>query len=500
MNINNFEQTINSGILARGKKYFEEGAVISIEQKARKWAASIKGSKIYHICLNGQDEFETWECDCPFIGPACKHVAAAMYALQGISKMGTGRLQLSVDDFEEAIDEEILRRGKNYYKDGAVSDLQKKADKWTSKVKGSQVYKIILDGNDPFKSWSCDCPFQKGPVCKHVTATLFAIKEKQLTTPAPTEAEPATEREELDVDLKLIFENTEPDKLIRFLKKEVHTNEVLKDHLLKEFKSAYQLEEDNPFEMMIDAIILSFDPERGEIDAPKTKALAQKIKQTLKKSETYIANGNFLDSFQILDAVLKHLPSVFSRCDFDSLYNCIEISFDQLDTLLQSIKAFDLRERIVNSMYDCFLDEQMNEMGFEQFPLKLILNHYQDIYSVRILEKLISPKIQQLNKQLKAGKNVDHRFLTTYIQQLADVYDKEGMYERRQQFLNKYIHLIDVRKLVLYELMEDKNLEKAKTVILDGINIAEQNNNMLQMREWKNFYTQVEAAEKVLGR
>lgn len=81
-------------------------------------------------------------------------------------------------NFEEEIHALVLERGKKYFDRGAVRDLELQEDGWTAHVQGREMYRVILNGRSTLEDWLCDCPDAHGPVCKHVAATLYAVREQ----------------------------------------------------------------------------------------------------------------------------------------------------------------------------------------------------------------------------------------------------------------------------------------------------------------------------------
>lgn len=84
---------------------------------------------------------------------------------------------LHIDRFEEDIHALITERGREYFEGGLVTNLQQTADGWMARMKVSENYEVLLKGHDEISHWECTCPFDHGPVCKHVAATLFAVRE-----------------------------------------------------------------------------------------------------------------------------------------------------------------------------------------------------------------------------------------------------------------------------------------------------------------------------------
>lgn len=72
----------------------------------------------------------------------------------------------------------ILDRGKGYYLEGAVNDLEISDGEITARVEGSEDYTVEIQLSDgiPVEMWCC-CPYADGGEnCKHMAAVLFAAE------------------------------------------------------------------------------------------------------------------------------------------------------------------------------------------------------------------------------------------------------------------------------------------------------------------------------------
>ncbi|SEJ09308.1 hypothetical protein SAMN04487995_3180 [Dyadobacter koreensis] len=85
MNLKNFHQELPRIILQRGKNYYYEGAVISLEEEETGlWTASVEGSEIYlvEVMLGEGGEIDSFLCDCPHDADVFKHIVAVFYELK----------------------------------------------------------------------------------------------------------------------------------------------------------------------------------------------------------------------------------------------------------------------------------------------------------------------------------------------------------------------------------------------------------------------------------
>ena len=86
---------------------------------------------------------------------------------------------LSLLNFETQINAVILQRGRLYFQNGNVENIEEAEDNaWRAEVTGSDLYsvEVILKGNKEITGYSCDCPYDEG-ICKHTVAVHFALVE-----------------------------------------------------------------------------------------------------------------------------------------------------------------------------------------------------------------------------------------------------------------------------------------------------------------------------------
>lgn len=85
MTLQDFESQIDSVILKRGIKYFNNDCVEFLEEtKKGFWTANVSGTDEYsiEIQLGSNDSIKKCYCDCPYdYGDICKHIVAVLYAI-----------------------------------------------------------------------------------------------------------------------------------------------------------------------------------------------------------------------------------------------------------------------------------------------------------------------------------------------------------------------------------------------------------------------------------
>jgi len=82
MHLHEFESQFDTVILQRGKTYYQNGHISSLEQTDTGWTAIVEGNNDYVVTLHlaGNGKIITSHCNCP-MKANCKHLVAVFYAL-----------------------------------------------------------------------------------------------------------------------------------------------------------------------------------------------------------------------------------------------------------------------------------------------------------------------------------------------------------------------------------------------------------------------------------
>ena len=149
---------------------------------------------------------------------------------------------ITLDNFENFVPYKIWMRGEEYYETDAVSELEEiSPGEWTATVEGTDDYnvEISMDGNE-IESWYCDCPYD-GEICKHVVATLLAIRDNRkkagnsIFSKMKIKAEETPVLEEIKevgkqpcpslVDIQRLLSFIDPQELSKFICEYASTNQ-----------------------------------------------------------------------------------------------------------------------------------------------------------------------------------------------------------------------------------------------------------------------------------
>ena len=135
-------------------------------------------------------------------------------------------MSIHIDKFEEEIHFLIAERGKEYFDAHQVLMLQQTTEGWTAVIEGSETYQVLLEGHDVISQWHCTCPFEHGPVCKHIAAVLYAVRDEIHINRANASGE-----------IDQWIDGASPEVLRRILKIEVRKHEGVRADVYHEMKN-----------------------------------------------------------------------------------------------------------------------------------------------------------------------------------------------------------------------------------------------------------------------
>jgi len=105
-------------------------------------------------------------------------------------------MELSLNEFEQQVDKTILERGRDYYEHDHVVRVKRLSEgEFELAVMGTERYTVYLRfWGDAVTDYGCSCPYTWRPVCKHIVASLFYLRENGIYTAPPLTKEVEYER------------------------------------------------------------------------------------------------------------------------------------------------------------------------------------------------------------------------------------------------------------------------------------------------------------------
>ena len=395
---------------------------------------------------------------------------------------------LTLQNFDNQISGSILDRGKQYYKAGAILEIEETNDGlWHAEVEGSEFYsvEIQIHKNNTIGECSCDCPYDDG-ICKHVLAVLYAIREEK-TIPIVVAKAKASKK----LSFEGLLAKISLKEYKEFAKKYASQN--------KDFKTALELafaDKDDTIDFgkkYTEALkrIIHKHSDNGFVSYRGSFALSNDISNLLANAEDLLQKGNFRDAFVIVTAVLKEMMDVITYCD-DSNGN---IGGKVLGTivLLGNIAAsapVSLKEEVFS-----FLLTELNntvyykygDFGYEMF--EILERLATDLSKSEEFLNYIDTQVLQLT-----GKYDDYRknFFNT---RKIEFFKATGNHAEVEKLIQQNIEIVEVRQGEVNKFIDKKDFVKAKTLIKDGIAIAKEKGHPGTVTQWEKELLRIAVLE-----
>ncbi|QLH83753.1 SWIM zinc finger family protein [Halosimplex pelagicum] len=126
--------------------------------------------------------------------------------------------------------DQSFERGRDYYRQGRVRELDIDDDEITATVRGSDYYDVAIEIGTGSIRTRCSCPYDYAGDCKHIVAVLLAVDDRN--TEVTSDAEDADEALSDVTDIDALVERTAAADLRTFLLDIIEDNRDVRDRFV----------------------------------------------------------------------------------------------------------------------------------------------------------------------------------------------------------------------------------------------------------------------------
>ena len=208
-----------------------------------------------------------------------------------------GEIQRFLND----VDSKIFCRGLDYYRSGMVECIDWDGSHATAEVSGSEEdpYLVEIDFSDDgeVEDWFCDCPYDWGPVCKHVVAALLALQERD---PGKTPNKPAMNAAKRKAVVEHLVGRAEKEQLAALILEHCQEDKHFQCQVLLELGDSGELE----FAKALVQETIRANTRRGYIDMEGCDTICADLDGILDKARLRIQRGQWESALEISQFVL----------------------------------------------------------------------------------------------------------------------------------------------------------------------------------------------------
>ncbi len=276
-------------------------------------------------------------------------------------------MKITLQNFKNIISSNILTKGKNYYNNGFVIDLVELNNEfWQAKVEGSLLYNVTISGDLQKEiDYYCDCPYDWGPVCKHIAAVLFAIENKNNVSSKST-IHKTSRRKTKQERLISTIDKMSREEMNEFLCKIASQDVYIRNIILAKFEEAEGGKKG--FSKLVKNA-LKTGMKNGFIDYFGSTKAANSIYGIIERAETKIASGRLKEAIYIYQSIIEEISKIINQADDSNgeLQYCVRKSFKQLEFISKSISDSEK-----NDLFNYYLTESQKKYQIGDWKWELI--------------------------------------------------------------------------------------------------------------------------------
>jgi hypothetical protein len=368
--------------------------------------------------------------------------------------------------FEEYVEDRILKRGRTYFNNGQVGQCEDIAPGlYEAVVSGSEDYTVRLSiDNALVREHVCDCPYDMGPMCKHVVAFLYYLRDEfEPKKPAAKRRKPAKsiKRKTLIERVNDLLEKVSRDELNDFVRERATEDRLFRDLFLSSFSNPDAPESKAFYAGQIKSILRSSSDRLGFIDWNGARRLSASVYRLLDLAKKGIKKRNYMGAAYICEAVMEQMIEALQYVDDSDgdIGGHIRYAVDILDGLVETSVREDVRQHLLDYCLSTF-----DKSKFEGWDFHM------DI--LRLASRLITTE-EEL-QQLFARTTRDHR--SDYARKVAEEITFSVLLKIRgekeaEKYLEDHIENPDLRTQAIKRALEKKQSEKDQHNNLNGRHI-----------------------------
>jgi uncharacterized Zn finger protein len=391
-------------------------------------------------------------------------------------------MNIPLNEFEQLIDEKILQRGLSYFKGGVIIDFSEiSTGEYEAIVSGTEEYTVQLKiKNSNIVEYNCDCPYDMGPVCKHVVAVIFHLKQDELELNQPNFTIPKKEKtKSVSQQVQELLKKISPEELMQFVEENSKKDKKFRNYFLASFGHLNQNQSKEFYQKQIHSILQSAAGRDGWIGWSDMKYVVNTTEPFLENAEKYLANNNFENVFYITTALLEEMTEAFQYGDDSNgdLGYFVESATELLSKLTQEKLPKTLKEEIFGYCISSF-----KKQLFEGWDWHLEMLH--------IASELIDNE-SDTNTILDCLDTISGEYERQRAQSFKlDLLRKFKDEKEVEKYINRHISNSSIRTKEIEKAFANENFDRVIKLSKDGIECDKKDKPGL-VKVWYNWLLKV---------
>jgi hypothetical protein len=387
---------------------------------------------------------------------------------------------VKLTNFEQWIDDKILKRGQAYFKKGKILNLTTSDDiQYSALVDGSEVYhvNIYLNGDVVVNAY-CDCPYDLNEYCKHKAAVLYALRDKR-----PEKHDLAIVEEQEKKSVNSILQSQNKEDLINIILDFTEEFPDIEKRLI--FKFSPDKEEISAAKKLIQEYI-SGAKRKGFIDWRNIGHALKGADLTLQKAQGKLDAGDTQNAALLSLTVLSPVVKMLQHAD-DSDGSAGSIINWALGITEKAVSACVklMPEKEQKKLFETILKESQKAVYDDwsdwRYDLLRICTHFSHHQELR---KKLEKQLENLLEKSGTSWNAKYDQKEVKLIKLEIIETCEGV-EEAKKFIYENIKMSEFRKKAIAMELQIKDYKKVIQLCIEGEALDKDYRGLVH--EWKEY-------------
>lgn len=401
-------------------------------------------------------------------------------------------MQIPLNQFGQYIDETILKRGLQYFKKGHVHEPEEiSPGEYETIVEGTEDYTVQLTlKNGVVSEYVCDCPYDFGPVCKHVTAVIFYLQQDELELSKKTkraktdQATKPAKRKTVAQQVDELLEKASHEELKQFVREKASQNAPFRNLFMSSFAQHNSDESKELYVKHVKSILKTASDRHGFIDWSASRLVGNAVDNLLESAQKQINNRNYKSAVFICTAVMEQMTEALQYSDDSNgdIGGSVDAAYEMLYTIAQEQSSEKIRKLII-------------EYCFTSFDKQIYSGWDWHIGVLRLAAFLLKTEeeTERIFKQIDKAQRSDYE--REEAQSIKyDILLKTKGENAAEKYLEQNITNSNLRREAIQKALKKKNFEKAISLAKDGVNYDVKDKPGLA-KEWYDWLLKIAQAQ-----
>lgn len=373
-------------------------------------------------------------------------------------------MNIPLNEFEQHINEKILKRGYNYYVNGHVQPLEF-IDSHTIEtiVNGTEDYNVKLHlEKEILKDVFCDCPYDQEVFCKHIVATLFELQSDVMNL---TKEKPKKERKKrgknIVTQIKEVLNVLTEKELYDLVLETAKENKEFRNSIISKHALKNDSIDQSTYERIIKDLFRTHKGRYGYVDYRGATKIGNEVYKFIEQAAQFLEEEKYENTSTICQAIMNvMIPGLHEIDDSSGVFHS---QIDNAFELLSQIDINKIDEKLRTELFKYLIQASKKEAFYGW--------GYEEIF-IDIAVELIKTDAERKTLEDAIKYNMKDQYdIEKYTMVLYKIIKKIEGQEAGKKYLQEHILLPEFREIIVEDLIVQKKYEEAKAILLEGIQV-----------------------------